>query len=827
MSELPSVWDLLGRLGLAGGVVVGVVGAVVLALVLLPAEDFNRGFETGVRAVVRYLSGRELGSGTATGDATWWRPATSEAPAPPPRVRPLRAAATAVKRCAVRARATGVRYGRRVRGRVRERFPDVLRAVGRGVRSAAGAGRAARSLAQWPALGRAVARTLARSGPAAWAVTAAAGAACGRGAGRAGRWAVRAGRAAYAAVVRSGRAAGRVVGGAAVGVVRVLRAWGRWPYAVRAAVRIAPGVLAWGVLAAPGATRAVVLVLLGVVVLAALSGPSGARWWFVPPRRGSGPRVHAEGLWVALRQVLKLPDDEPVRRWLHVPEDADAPGACIRLRVPVEWIGGKDGPAAVERIVAERAPGAWVAEWDRTGATHWAEWRRPAPPRQRPVLPAVVPWRDTGHPRRLFLGQAIDGYDIVDALIETDSHTPHWGVAGDSGSGKSTVLYIPVVHCRLNGELIDIIDTKRNSLRAAEGFSGVRVHKTIREGVGAFAEFITSMMAAEAAMDKFGDAALKAQLHPRTLVIDELPTFIRLAYTWWRYGLGGKGAPPFLSWLGIILLQGRSSDHRVVIGTHQFANEFFGGTMERAQIGTRVLVGQQERTSWGVAFGPSTPQLGYSATIPGRGAFSDKSRTDGGDLYVREIQPCYITPHVEEYLTKAPAAPEWFDAGRIAPWITPELLAEVSATAATEKFMPGEKYGPPHLPTARAGAVPAGASQAAANCYAPSPDPHNSSSVMRPDLRKQPSTPAPDEGVTDVTEEAELPRTYSLTEAYEAGIIRYKAKTIRVQFSRGEERGISRPEGITDGNTRFYTAEELRNWEREYQATGGRRKNKS
>ncbi|SCD74472.1 hypothetical protein GA0115246_105456 [Streptomyces sp. SolWspMP-sol7th] len=49
---------------------------------------------------------------------------------------------------------------------------------------------------------------------------------------------------------------------------------------------------------------------------------------------------------------------------------------------------------------------------------------------------------------------------------------------------------------------------------------------------------------------------------------------------------------------------------------------------------------------------------------------------------------------------------------------------------------------------------------------------------------------------------------------------------MKVYFGRGEERGIPRPEGITDGNTYFYTAEELREWEREYKATGGRQKKK-
>uniref|UniRef100_UPI002E76BFB6 hypothetical protein n=1 Tax=Streptomyces sp. GSL17-113 TaxID=3115365 RepID=UPI002E76BFB6 len=94
----------------------------------------------------------------------------------------------------------------------------------------------------------------------------------------------------------------------------------------------------------------------------------------------------------------------------------------------------------------------------------------------------------------------------------------------------------------------------------------VRIHKTTRECIAAFGEFLASMMAAEAAQEKGADPHMRSQLVPRTLVVDELPTLIKLAYSWWRYGLKQKGTPPFLDWLGIILLQGRSSNHRIVVG---------------------------------------------------------------------------------------------------------------------------------------------------------------------------------------------------------------------------------------------------------------------
>lgn len=604
----------------------------------------------------------------------------------------------------------------------------------------------------------------------------------------------------------------RVLGGSVAGVLRVLGMWHRWPRAARSAVRLAPLPAAWGMWRDVGTTAAALVVLAALVAVAALTGPSGLRWWSVDPVWSDG-QIYGPGIWEAARQVLRVEETELRSRWLAVPDDMTDRDARIVLRVPVRWVGGPEGIAAIERIVDSRAPGEWDAKWQRTDREHFVQWTRKPPPKKKPVLPDFVPWKPTGDPFAVFFGQAVEGDEIVDAIIRTQTATPHWGVAGDTGSGKSTVLYIPVVHGRQNGELIDILDTKRNSLRQAEGASGVRIHKTVRECIAAFGEFLTSMMAAEAAMEKGADPALKAQLIPRTLVIDELPTLFKLAYCWWRYGLKGKGVPPFADWLGIILLQGRSSDHRVVIGTQQFANAFFGGTMERAQIGTRINVGQTDRVSWGVAFGQSTPMLGYPTDIKGRGAFSDKRKAPDADyLWVREVQPCYVTPDVPQLLAACPPAPQWFDCGAIAPWITPEILAEVDQAAAVSKFLPGGLYGP----------EPRGAAMRATGTgeagYNPSSQPMavvgagggmagGMAAVGAPSRHGQ-----EDEG---------LPEVHSLAEAHARGLLPWKPTTMRSYLKRGEERGIPRPEGVTDGQTSYYSEAELVAWVNAWKAWNG------
>ncbi|MFC8983546.1 hypothetical protein ACFU3J_15865 [Streptomyces sp. NPDC057411] len=582
---------------------------------------------------------------------------------------------------------------------------------------------------------------------------------------------------------------------------RALAAWSCWPQAARSLVRLAPLPVAWGLWRHQETTVPVLIVAAAVVLAVALAGPGGLGWWV--PRKPTDDELLGPAVWAGARQILRLDEKEPRSKWLRLDADLTEEGARIVLRLPLEWMGGKEAVNALQHVIDTRVPGEWVARWERAGASQSVQWTRKPKPVEKPVLPDYVEWKSTGSRYEVFVGQAVEGDRIVDVVVHTQSATPHWGVGGDTGSGKSTVLYIPIVHGRQHGELVDILDTKQNSLIEAEGHSGVRVHKTVRSCISAFAEFMVSMMAAEAALGKDAAPGVRAQLIPRLLVIDELPTLIKMAYVWWKYGLKGKGVPPFLDWFSIILLQGRSSDHRIVVGTQQFANSFFGGTMERAQIGTKIVVGLQDRISWGVAFGQSTPVIQYDTTVKGRGAFADKRQAPDADhLFVREFQPAYITPRVAQLLAACPPAPSWFDAGGIAPWITDAILKEADLVAAVGAFLPGGLYGPE---------TPASVTPAAATGgTAPSP-----SSVR---VTGAPVTSSGTGRVTaagpgaEAAEDAALPVTYSLAEACAAGIVPWKHSTARQYKKRSEERGVAFPEGVTDGRTTYYTEDELKDW---------------
>lgn len=595
------------------------------------------------------------------------------------------------------------------------------------------------------------------------------------------------------------RATGAVYGSVRV-VWRGLRAWHQWRGASRAAARVGLLAAVVGLVVAPAYTVPVLVVAVPTVLLCAALWGEG----YQP----TDAEVYGPGLWAALVQVLRLGPEDQERgpaHWMQLPDDLTEDGARIVIRLPLHWLGSDAERGLMASVVQSRIPGEWVASYVQAGPAPYVEWTPKPKPKPRPQLSSRVAWRETGSAYRVFVGQAIEGDRIVDVEVSTETDTPHWGVAGDTGSGKSTVLYIPVVHGRQHGWVVDILDNKQNSMARADGHSGVRIHKTTRACMGAFAEFLTSMIAAENANGRDGDPALRDMLVPRLLVIDELPTLIRFAYTWWKHGIKQKGAPPFIDWFTIILMMGRSSNHRVVVGSQQFDNALFGGTIGRKQIGTKIVIGKQDMVSWGVAFGQNAPRFGYDTEVKGRGAFADnRSDPDGGDYaWVREFHAAYITPDVPELLEACEKAPEWFDRGEMAPWITPEALAQAQDEAAAREFLPGGQF----APLTRT-AVPHQAHRGVEGA-----EPRSEAGTEATGTAH--GTPAGTGAGTlaERAEDAALPETYSLSEACKKGILPWGYDTARKYLNqRSAKRGIPVPEGVTDGKVTYYTEAELKEW---------------
>ncbi|MEU5389466.1 hypothetical protein, partial [Kitasatospora cineracea] len=573
-------------------------------------------------------------------------------------------------------------------------------------------------------------------------------------------------------------------------VGRGLGRWHHWRYAGRAAARVGALATTVGLVLQPAWTILALACAVPVVLTAA--GLWGAGY------EPSDRERYAPGLWAALVQVLRLSQEDQERgqdEWLHLTDSLSVDTAAITIRLPLGWLGSDGERGLMTQVLHSRVPGEWVAQWEFKGNSPYVRWTPKPPPAPAPELPTMVEWVPSEDPSRVMVGITHDGPRYVD----TAGETPHWGVSGGTGDGKTTVLLMPVVHGRQHGALVDCITMKSNAFKDIEGESGVRVHKSGRAGVAAMAEFYTSMKAAEGLQGTpEGDV-----LPGRILVIDEFASFVKSAKIWWKYGLQAKGMPPFEAWFHMILMQGRSADHKIVIGAHTFTRELFGDTETRDLVGTKGIVGPASNPKWLVTYGDA-PRVAYDSGIKGRGVIGVTGRPE-----VEEIQYAYITPVARKHIRAAEDAPDWFDRGEMAPWITPAVLDEAEHELAIADFLPGGAYMEgvtlvtdgrtprPGVPTPRSEHVTS--------------HPADGAVTGRVTLTKH----GQDHEPTDVSEEAQTP-VYSLKEAStedgEAGILPARYGALRKRISRGRKRGIEMPEGITVDGTTYYTEKEIKNW---------------
>ncbi|WP_159056705.1 type IV secretory system conjugative DNA transfer family protein [Streptomyces yokosukanensis] len=576
---------------------------------------------------------------------------------------------------------------------------------------------------------------------------------------------------------------GRSVGGADL----LTRTWHSWPGAVRASVRLSAVAVAVGFWLGPLWTVAcfagIQLIVL-VVIVASHRGGRGRK----------DARRYGPGLWGALIQVLRLSAEDQKRgrnHWMSLSDDLSSDRARVVIRLPLFWLGSEKERAVLAHVVHSRLPGQWVAAYAQRGRDPYVEFtpRPPAPP--EPELPTLVEWIRSDDPARVYVGETFQGPRYVD----TETETPHWGISGGTGDGKTTVLLLPVVHGRQHGALVDCITMKAAAFKDIEGESGIRVHKSGRQAVAAMAEFYVSMKAAESLQ---GTPEVE-RLPGRILVIDEFASFVKSAKIWWRYGLQAKGMPPFEAWFHMILMQGRSANHKIVVGAHTFTRELFGDTETRDLVGTKGIVGPASNPKWGVTYGLDAPRVAYKHEIKGRGVIGVT-----GSQAIEEIQYAYITPYAREYLRQCAAAPSWHAAGEMAPWITPEALKEAEDELAIADFLPG-------------GAFMRGATLVTKT---------NTRAVQGPAPRSE--RVASNGKVADVTggvttyhdayhqqadqsEETKLP-VFSLKEACETGILPVRYDAARQRMTRARKAGQDLPEGITVGGATYYTAKELVQW---------------
>jgi hypothetical protein len=552
----------------------------------------------------------------------------------------------------------------------------------------------------------------------------------------------------------------------------------------------------WGLIRHPGPTVGVLALVLAVALAAA------GRWG---SRGLTDAQRYGPGLWVALRTALRLPDDEDARVWLHTSDALSGEGARVVLRLPQTWLGTDEQKKILDGVITSRVPGEWTGRYHLSGDEPYAEWLPKAPEKKPEPLPEYVKWENTGDPHRIHYGQGRNG----PVYVLTKSSTPHVGVAGETGAGKSSLAYIALVSARLAGWLVTVIDPKQNSLVEAQGKSGVRYVTDSYECVMALAEYFTSMMAAEKYNSRRWRDILKkgSDDHPRPvprlLIIDELPSFRDFVAAWWKFIVKERGFPPVLVWFQIVLMQGRSSDHRVFVGTHQYSLDVFGSTMARDQVGTKMVVGDTSEPSWAVAYGQTTPRLNFDSSVKGRGVISTKGRKaiSKPEDRVEEIQYAHLSPEeINEYLDSAPKAPAWFDAGEMAPWITDEDIERADAAGAVRGFLPGGEYVTP---------------QADADATRPATGTPRPRSEARDDVSLTP-VDGPETAPASMAELAELAAQdgpaetrYTLAQASQLGIIDRTPGAARTAKYAAIKAGKWFPQGEQRGPHTVYTVAEL------------------
>ncbi|MDH6145984.1 hypothetical protein P3T35_008046 [Kitasatospora sp. GP30] len=631
---------------------------------------------------------------------------------------------------------------------------------------------------------------------------------------RAGLWAVRIGATTRHAALGTGRFL-RGVAGVLRACGRLLGDWALWPYSARMAARVAlfGAVALWWF--SPGwaytLAGALALTVLGI----AGTGPAGLGLWH--HRVAGHDEVYGPALWLVLRPALRLPEEAYWEAFLTLSQNLQDQEARITLRVPRAWPGGAQHQTAIEDAVISRIPpnfGEWVVKWLLFDIENpRVEFAKKPKPKPKTKLPTLSEWEPSADPLKVHVGHVVQGSTVVPYHVAIGTTTPHWGVTGGTNDGKTTCLYIPAVHGRQHGAVVDLIAPKEDAFEEIEGESGIRVHKDTRLMVALLAEYLCSMKAAAGLpKNKNGDRVLPdgSVMPHRYLVIDEWGGFVLAAKGWWKYGMKGQGMPPFEAWFHTMLMQGRSARHYIVIGAHQFSLKMFGSTDVRDLVGTKLAVGPASPSKKVTTF-PGMEVPDWDDSVKGRGGVGIT-----GSQAAQEIQIAYITPHAREYLRKCRPAPEWFDAGEMAPWITQAAVEAMHRELMVGGFLPGGEFLPevedfrPELTpdTPQDARVPVPRSEGV------------SGGVLTPrvTLDKAPAPADGDDGqaVADARPQDGVPVLWTLKQACESGVIPIGYGAARQRKSVANQTGRYFPEGIESIErgkpvTR-YSSQELKDW---------------
>lgn len=217
--------------------------------------------------------------------------------------------------------------------------------------------------------------------------------------------------------------------------------------------------------------------------------------------------------------------------------------------------------------------------------------------RPRSAIPTVVKWttqldaiRNAGE-TELVAGVGLGG-QLVTVDLALDS--PHLGVSGDSGSGKSVLLQALLAQALGKGAIAVVLDLKRHSHRWCQGLHNVIYAKD----VGHIHDMMILVGREVQRRNVLADDP-DADVGPRLFVILEEAnaTFDLLAQYWAE--LRQPGDPkrsPAATALAFTLFTGRAVRANVVVAAQQLRADAVAGGAARENLGVRLLGGATEAT---------------------------------------------------------------------------------------------------------------------------------------------------------------------------------------------------------------------------------------
>lgn len=311
--------------------------------------------------------------------------------------------------------------------------------------------------------------------------------------------------------------------------------------------------------------------------------------------------------------------------WLDIPIDVDADEANVTLTLPVEWQGREDQTAAVSALMNRRLPGQWEAQYHHAGFT--VDFVHPPPPPESYSYdPALTP--DEG-----FIPIGVGSRGKI-YEIDLDGKTPHFGVFGSTGWGKTVTLQNIIARARKQGGLIDICDPKRIGYLTFKNVPGINIHTGIERMIAAIHAFYVEVDARYKLIEQ--GIELDPKEYPRRfLILDEMGTLVTDGKIQWRNDGNKTGTPDFILDCLRIAWLGRAAKMHLGIGAHEANADVLFNNDFRNQLAMVIATGPISLGAWRKMFG-NEPKM---KTRSKKGA----SIVGIGDELVR-LQLANITP---------------------------------------------------------------------------------------------------------------------------------------------------------------------------------------